>query len=265
MEQIEPYGIIYLTTNLINNKKSIGKHKINNSNINDSYLGSGKLLNRAINKYGKNNFAREILEITYSEDELNSKERYYINKFNAINSKDFYNIHIGGEGGDTFSGRSEEEKSSFREKMSVIVKERYANGFRIEYSPEMKERLRASRAKRKEVYKTKEFRETMSKATKGNLNGMYGKHHSQETKNRISKLNKGKRVGENNGNFGNIGDKAKNGKKVYQYKDKEKTILINSFNTVRQVLQYLNVKGHCSLNDAIKNNTMYKGYYWDKE
>lgn len=52
---------IYMTTNLINGKKYIGKHK---GELNDSYLGSGTLLLRAIKKYGKENFKKEILYIS---------------------------------------------------------------------------------------------------------------------------------------------------------------------------------------------------------
>lgn len=41
---------IYMTTNLINEKKYIGKHK---GELDGSYLGSGTALLRAIDKYGK--------------------------------------------------------------------------------------------------------------------------------------------------------------------------------------------------------------------
>lgn len=43
--------IIYKTTCLVNNMKYIGWHSTNN--LNDGYLGSGKYLLRAIDKYGK--------------------------------------------------------------------------------------------------------------------------------------------------------------------------------------------------------------------
>lgn len=54
------YGFIYITTNLINGKKYIGKRKCTFNEYDDSYLGSGKLLLQAVEKYGKSNFSREI-------------------------------------------------------------------------------------------------------------------------------------------------------------------------------------------------------------
>ena len=58
---------IYLTTNLINGKKYIGKHF---GAICDSYLGSGTLLQRAIAKYGKENFKKEINKLNANIKEL---------------------------------------------------------------------------------------------------------------------------------------------------------------------------------------------------
>lgn len=44
---------IYLTINLINNKKYIGMH---HGELNDSYLGSGNSITEAIKKYGEKKF-----------------------------------------------------------------------------------------------------------------------------------------------------------------------------------------------------------------
>lgn len=49
--------VIYKTTNLINNKIYVGKDSHNDSN----YFGSGTILVKAIKKYGKENFKKEIL------------------------------------------------------------------------------------------------------------------------------------------------------------------------------------------------------------
>lgn len=92
---------IYMTTNLINGKKYIGKHK---GELNDPYLGSGTLLLRAIKKYGKENFKKDILYISKDEKENNIKEKEFIKVYNAVNDNNFYNIHEGGDGGNTTAG-----------------------------------------------------------------------------------------------------------------------------------------------------------------
>ena len=80
--------IIYQTTNLLNNKKYIGKDTKNNP----KYLGSGALLLEDIKKYGRENFKKDILEYCFSLDELEIREIYYINLFNAKSSEEFYNL-----------------------------------------------------------------------------------------------------------------------------------------------------------------------------
>lgn len=53
------YHTVYLTTNIVNLKIYIGVHSTYNPN--DNYLGSGVVINKAINKYGKQNFTKQIL------------------------------------------------------------------------------------------------------------------------------------------------------------------------------------------------------------
>jgi group I intron endonuclease len=79
--------IIYITKNLVNGKKYIGKDSHNDPN----YLGSGTLLLGDIKTYGKENFKKEILEHCTKEN-LGEREEYWINYFNAVKSKNFYNI-----------------------------------------------------------------------------------------------------------------------------------------------------------------------------
>ena len=77
------YGYIYITTNLINNKKYIGCHK--SPEFDFKYIGSGSALQQAIKKYGKENFDCKILEsinnvptICESREQLFASEQYYI-------------------------------------------------------------------------------------------------------------------------------------------------------------------------------------------
>ena len=90
------YGYIYLTTNLINNKKYIGKHKASEFDI--KYKGSGKILKQAFEKDSFENFSCIILAECENEAELNNLEEFYIDKFNCVNRDDFYNIKPGGLG-----------------------------------------------------------------------------------------------------------------------------------------------------------------------
>ena len=87
---------IYRITNKINGKTYIGQHKY--KNLNDNYMGSGKLIKRAIKKYGVNNFKKEILEFDIPDVELaNDWEQMYI-LFERVKGKAEYNIANGGGG-----------------------------------------------------------------------------------------------------------------------------------------------------------------------
>lgn len=68
----DPYGFIYITTNLIDGKRYIGQKKFDS--YWKSYLGSGKHLREAVKKYGKENFSRNIVAIAYSKEELDDAE-----------------------------------------------------------------------------------------------------------------------------------------------------------------------------------------------
>ena len=128
------FGYIYMTTNLINGKKYIGQRKMKKGVLDpleDNYLGSGTLLLRSLLKYGKENFSKKILQLCDNYDELNKAEKYWIAKYDAVNNNNFYNIATGGEAGDTWTGRSEEKKEAFREKIRQSNKTRIRNPFNI--------------------------------------------------------------------------------------------------------------------------------------
>lgn len=204
------YYFIYLTTNLINNKKYIGKHY---GELNDDYLGSGKILQWAIQKYGKNNFTREILHISKNKEENNEWEKIFIEKYNAQKDKNFYNIAPGGDGGDLFH---------------ILP-----------------------------LDKQKEIRDNQSIRSQGKNNPMYGKHHSEETKQKISKIDKGKM----------LGSKNDNAKSISAYADKNMTQLIKHFKTIQEALIWVGTKptDYSGLRKSMSLNRPYKKYYWKEE
>jgi hypothetical protein len=86
--------IVYITTNLINGKKYIGS----DSNNNPNYLGSGTSFVKALRKYGKYNFKKQILVEVDNHELMRELEIYYIQYYNAHNSPMFYNRSDKGHG-----------------------------------------------------------------------------------------------------------------------------------------------------------------------
>lgn len=87
------YYLVYQITNRINNMIYIGSHIT--ENINDSYMGSGTKLKKAIKEYGLENFDKVILYKLNNKEEMLLKERELVNK-EFISKEDNYNIIIGG-------------------------------------------------------------------------------------------------------------------------------------------------------------------------
>lgn len=91
----QAYGYVYVSYNTISGKYYIGLTRSNK--FKSSYVGSGVLIRKAINKYGKENFEVKVLEWCFNEQELKDREEYWISYFKASESDKFYNLSIGGE------------------------------------------------------------------------------------------------------------------------------------------------------------------------
>lgn len=115
---METYFFVYETTNLQNGKKYRGVHKT--KNLNDGYLGSGTAFTNALNKYGRGNFSREVLEFCSTYEELLEKEKFYVDE-EWVSSDDTYNLKTGGQSAGILS---EESKN----KISETLKRRYRSG-----------------------------------------------------------------------------------------------------------------------------------------
>lgn len=155
------FGYIYKVTNVKNSKYYIGKKS---GKFDPNYYGSGKLINKAITKYGKENFQLEILEECNNESALNEKEIHYISEL-----KPDYNIAAGGTGGNTLLYASEEYKNKVYEKRSNSLKEKYSS-----VTPE----------------KRKEWSKSISESKKGKDNGRKGYKHDLKSIEKIKEKNK---------------------------------------------------------------------------
>lgn len=80
----------------MNGKTYIGQHQYTSQN--DDYFGSGKYLKRAIKRYGKENFKKDILVTRIPNRESADKTEIMYIKLEREKGKAEYNITDGGEG-----------------------------------------------------------------------------------------------------------------------------------------------------------------------
>lgn len=167
---------IYSIENIINHKKYIGqsvniksrwmKHKseLNNNNHDNDYF------QKAWNKYGEENFEFTILE-ECSKDMLNERECYYIDLYNTMNRDYGYNLKSGGQ--DT-------------NYVTEDVKNKISKANKKYYKEHPEAKIQCS----ENAYKQWNNHEIKAKIM-GENNGMYGKTHSKEARQKISEAQKG--------------------------------------------------------------------------
>ena len=150
-------------------------------------MGSGRILELAIKKYGKENFIRETLETCESRDDLNNREKFWIAFYNATNRSIGYNIARGGEGGDIFNCLSEERKKMTREKLSISSTINPNNFWKGKHQPtEMIEKRRLSMIGKTSPMKNKhQSNKAKDLISRNNSRYWSGKHIPEDTKNKI--------------------------------------------------------------------------------
>lgn len=119
---------IYKITNLINNKCYIGqsicieRRLLQHKSTYEISRDPNKPLYQAFKKYGLENFSFEVLEECLKE-ELDNKEKYYIEKYQSLTHQNGYNIRAGGEG----SNGENHPKHKLTEKDIIDIRTRYNN------------------------------------------------------------------------------------------------------------------------------------------
>lgn len=222
------YGTIYKITNIKTGKVYIGKttRSLNDrlqGHINSADRGDNFKLSRAIRKYGKENFIIEPIGFAEIRDELNEKEVYYINEYKSLETG--YNMTIGGEGGNTYIDKSDEEMKAISEKISAALRKNNGNRGQLI----------------------------------GPKNGMYGKHHTPEVKERMSRALKGKKFSKEHNR--KISEYYKGRKKHYLHPH-TKLFVTNTetgetcVKTAKEIVVMFNLHNYIELKNIVDNKTI---------
>lgn len=181
---------IYKITNKTDGKIYIGSHKT--KNLDDSYMGSGKYLKYAQEKYGIENFTKEILFVFDTAEQMYAKEAELVNE-EFIATENTYNLKVGGFGGFDYvnanelntSWKSPEDRSA---KISSTIKHKLDSD-----QLELSDKFKSNSGIRPNSF--------IEKAKEG---AFRGKKHTHETKSKIGKKISIVQAGVQNSQFGTM-------------------------------------------------------------
>lgn len=120
------YGYVYKITNLINGKTYVGQRKIVRDKSWEDYYGSGKLIQQAISKYGKENFSKELVSYADSQDELSELENEAITMFKSKGACE-YNLVIYTPSPDNWQKLPPDRIKLWKEELSKVQKARMSS------------------------------------------------------------------------------------------------------------------------------------------
>jgi group I intron endonuclease len=182
---------IYKITNQINGKYYIGKHQT--KNLDDGYMGSGKLLKQAIAKYGIENFKKEILHIFDNEADMNAKEKELV-----VVCESTYNLNEGGRGGFSYINNNVELRKLKNRKAREVANSRGASEKALQRLSEL--RLNPDWEEKRK----KNWSQTIAELypDRDIFRSFLGRTHSDETKEKMRESHKGKHIGISNSQYG---------------------------------------------------------------
>lgn len=146
------YYCLYEIRNVLNDKVYVGVHKT--KNLDDGYMGSGKVIKRAIEKHGVENFTKVILETFEDDASMYAREKEVVTD-EFLDREDTYNLRRGGTGGfdfinkegfNVYPGHADKARQHFilaKIKQAELFKDPvYIESFGLKVSNTLKERYK---------------------------------------------------------------------------------------------------------------------------
>lgn len=177
------YHYIYKITCLKNSRYYIGMHSTDN--LNDGYMGGGKIIKNSVKKHGKDAHKKEILEFLEDREALKNREIHLVNE-ELLNDPMCMNLQPGGGGGII----NQKHLKDFCEAGNRVFREKLKDeNYRNEFKRKAEANLKKASAKAKELYESGAYR----------LDTFKGKKHTPEA---LEKMRNADRLGEKNSQFG---------------------------------------------------------------
>ena len=187
-------GYIYLITDTTNGKQYVGQHHYDKEELDSNYHGSGHIIKMIYKKRPKT-LKEEYIKTCYSQTELDEWEKYFIFTFDTIYPNG-YNFEEGGRGGvrceetrrkisNSHKGLCAGEKHpNYGKHLSEETRRKISSSLKGKTPSEETRRKMSCSHKGKNL--SEETKQKISEVKSGEKNPMFGKHHSEESKKKMS-------------------------------------------------------------------------------
>lgn len=182
------YYCLYEIRNILNDKIYVGVHKT--KNLDDGYMGSGKVIRRAIEKHGVENFTKVILETFEDDASMYAREKEVVTD-EFLDREDTYNLRRGGTGG-----------FDFINKVGANIYEGHADIAR--------HHMKLAKSRQSELFKDPAYSKNVRLKISNTLKDKWkqdefhwiGKNHKESSKQKIGEKNSISQTGIKNSQYG---------------------------------------------------------------
>lgn len=187
--------IVYKIQNLLDGKVYIGQTVRRLNKRMTAHMRANTYIGNALRLHGLAAFVISVVYTAMSQEELDEKEKEYIKSYDC-KWPSGYNLTDGGEGGDAISNhpRNKEIRAAISEAAKRPCREETKR--KISRSlmghPVSEEMRRKSSELNRQYRHTEDAKRKITESQLGEKHWLYGKHHSEETRRKISETTKAK-------------------------------------------------------------------------
>lgn len=170
---MKTYYYLYQIQNKINSKLYVGVHQT--KNLNDGYMGSGKIITSAIKKHGIEHFEKTIIEHFDTAEEMFAREKEVVTD-DFLTRKDIYNLRRGGTGGFDYINKNvtlrKDKNKIARASTDIILEKKWGTNWRsvLGKLASVASKTDAAKFKRKQTLKERNIKSDASHMNTSEIN-----------------------------------------------------------------------------------------------